>query len=265
MRRWWAMRGRLFVLLQSLCLTAATLPPPTLHVVDGHFVLVQADGTALPPDALLGHEFSVAGQRLRITAIVPAPHHPAGPITLYDVRVLTPRSGPWEPYCLPDAHGRALAIPVTGTWTPDGRYVPLPPGQFTLTCTAGAHAKCLQQGYWPWATTPQGDSLEPYLQACTRLMRADYCGDGSAHTVPGRTVQVLERAGLLPRAPQAYGRFEAVWGVEGAVCLQRVRVPEQFPLETLLQECPRLRHRISAQCTEDLLFHHPAALLGNRS
>ena len=65
---------------------------------------------------------------------------------------------------------------MTGTWTPDGRYVPLPPGQFTLTCTVGAHAKCLQQGYWPWATTPQGDSLEPYLQACTRLMRADYAG-----------------------------------------------------------------------------------------
>ena len=126
MRRWWATLGRLFVLLQFLCLTTATLPPPALHVVDGHFVLALADGTALPPDALLGHEFSVAGQRLRITAIVPAPHHPAGPITLYDVSVFTPRSGPWEPYCLPDAHGRALAIPVTGTWTPDGRYVPGP-------------------------------------------------------------------------------------------------------------------------------------------
>jgi hypothetical protein len=31
-RRWWATLGRLFVLLQSLCLTAVTLPPPALHM-----------------------------------------------------------------------------------------------------------------------------------------------------------------------------------------------------------------------------------------
>src|SRR5262249_41928737 len=143
----------------------AAAPPSatTPRVVAGHLVLTRDDGTPLPPTALLGAELLVqhlaAGPVLTtITALRPDPRAPDGPITLYDVALYPPAPGQWAPLCLPDPEGHAWALPVTGTWTAAGRYVPLPPGQWTWTCTAGAHAKCLRWGYRPWATTAGGAS-----------------------------------------------------------------------------------------------------------
>ncbi len=252
-------------LLGSLGFPLAEEAQPILAVVEGRFVLNQANGGILPPESLVGQELTVHGYRARITDVSSVPERPQGPIMLYDIDVYQLGSGEWKSWCTPDVDGRTWAIPVTGTWTATGQYVPLPPGQWTLTCTAGAHAKCLRAGYWPWETTPQGASMVPYLQACTRMMRADYCGNGTPHTVPGVIVEPFDRAGMLRLPLQPYGTFEAIWGAEGAVCLQRSRLPDRFPLDELLQSCPRLANRMGTSCNEDMVFSHPDGLLGNRS
>jgi len=49
-------------------------------------------------------------------------------------------------------------------------------------------AKCYRWGYRPWVTG-YGD-LATMHWTCTRLARADYCGDGVPHTRNGTTINV---------------------------------------------------------------------------
>jgi len=154
-------------------------------------------------------------------------------------------------------------VPVPAVWSRDGRYQPLNDGQFTFNCTSGSHVKCLRMGYAPWKTGPGGESLAPFHQACTRMMRADYCGTGQPQTVAGRQIQLFDRRAALP--DRLYGRFEAVWGEDGAICLARARVPHQHPLNEVLNACPRLAEIPADQCDPALLQSHPKALFANRS
>jgi hypothetical protein len=88
-------------------------------------------------------------------------------------------------------------------------------------------AKCYRWGYRPWVTG-YGDLVSMH-QTCTRLARADYCGNGIPHTHDGTLVHVwdtlpppgpIQRHGLL--APVGM-LFEAGWDTGGAVCLSRAR------------------------------------------
>jgi hypothetical protein len=223
-----------------------------------------ADGAKLAPDNLPGATVHLgdAGTGIytvRIDAVTadPAP----GPTILYDLSVQTPGNDGWQKLCEPDPQGRTTAIAVPGSWAED-RFVHGAPGEFTFACTAGARGKCLRLGYLPWAATPAGESMAPYHAACTRMMRADYCGDGTPHTVIGTPVQLFDRAGIIPQIGRDFGSFEAAWGPDGAVCIARARRPE-FPLEQVLRACPRLVAR--RPCTEDAIWTLPGALLGNRS
>ena len=61
-------------------------------------------------------------------------------------------------------------------------------------------------------------------------------------------------------------RFEAAWGPDGAVCVRRVRVPEEASLEGLANACPgRLAGKIGAACDEAAVRHSGEALILNRS
>ena len=169
----------------------------------------------------------------------------------------TPGSPGWQKLCEPDPQGRTTAMPVPGAWQGD-RFVRAAQG-FSFACTAGARGKCLRLGYLPWNTAPAGESMAPYHAACIRMMRADYCGDGTPHTVMGRQVEVFDRAGLLARTDPGFGAFEAAWGPDGAVCIAHVRVPA-FSLEDVLRACPRLA--AAGPCTEEAVGTLPGALLG---
>jgi hypothetical protein len=89
-------------------------------------------------------------------------------------------------------------------------------------------AKCYRWGYRPWVTG-YGDLVAMHW-TCTRLARADYCGNGVPHTHDGTEINVWDtlpapgpiqrRAGLL----SSFGMvFEAGWNTGGAVCLSRAR------------------------------------------
>ena len=183
---------------------------------------------------------------------------------LYDVGVQDAASARWDKLCAADPYGRTTAIAVPGFWGEDGGFVRGVAGAFSFACTAGAQGKCVRFGYLPWARAPRGESLAPYHQACVRMVRADYCGDGTSHTVAGVSIEMFDLAGVHTRRDPGYGVFEALWGPEGAVCLARSRRPE-FPLADILDACPRLAALPVEACTAAALDTLPGALLGNRS
>lgn len=263
---------RPIVLLLTAFAAAATLPinsanaDDRLTAAEGRIRVTAEDGTPRPDVSVIGREIAIGdpaagGYIAKITGMIDDPHAAMDPVTLYQVRYRDPASGTWRELCKPGPHGLALAVPVAGTWSATGRFRPSQDGSFTFNCTSGAHVKCLRIGYAPWKTDADGRSLAPLHQACTRMMRADYCGTGQPFTVAGTRIQVLDptrETGTL------HGRFEAVWGPDGAICISRVRVPRHHPLTSVLAACPRLAETMP-ECGADILGTSPEALLGNRS
>jgi ADYC domain len=230
-------------------------------------VVTLRDGSTLAGEALTGVELRLGGGdatyviRIQDVALDPHAHDPS--VMLYDVAVQDAASGRWAKLCAADPYGRPTAIPVPGFWDDDGAFVRGRPGEFSFACTAGAQGKCVRFGYPPWARAPSGESLAPYHQACVRMVRADYCGDGTPHTVLGVAIEIFDRAGVHARRNPGAGAFEALWGPDGAVCLARSRRPE-FPRAEILRACPRLAGLPVEACTAGAL-NTLGALLGNRS
>jgi ADYC domain len=132
--------------------------------------------------------------------------------------------GTWQAACPTDAEGRSAAIPLTATWDEGGHRV-ASSSLFTLACTTGAIAKCYRWGYRPWVTG-YGDLVATHW-ACTRAVRADYCGNGTSHTRDGTVINLWDNipapGPLQTRATGTGMLFEAGWSTSGAVCLSRDR------------------------------------------
>lgn len=145
--------------------------------------------------------------------------------------------GGWQPACEPDPYGARWGFPVA-----------LPPdhpgyeNSITLTCASGAVGKCALFGYRPWADGPHGEELLPLHAACVRMARADYCGDGEAHTLDGTAIDIYDVLGIQSRGAtdDASFVFEAGWTGAGAVCVDHTRWPDLLSLEQLHAQCPRL-------------------------
>ena len=139
------------------------------------------------------------------------------------------------PVCGRDASGAAiLAIPLAGLWdyrvgVPGGGSHRDGAGALTFACGGGVLAHCVTSGYAPWRTrrvaTSGGAreiSLADHHQACTRLLRADFCGDGRSFTVEGTVINLYDGAGVQ-RDTEAWP-FEAEWNPDGARCLVNRRI-----------------------------------------
>jgi hypothetical protein len=178
----------------------------------------------------------------RITAV--APENPAydpthtGSTYLYTLEQYVADTDSWQPACGADVDGLQVAIPVTGTFDAHGNRVESA-SLFTFGCTTGVIAKCYRWGYRPWVTG-YGDLVDMHW-TCTRLARADYCGDGTPHTHDGTWVNVwdrlpwpgpIQRHGFLPPFGMV---FEAGWNHDGAVCLSHAR---WLLDDTLANLCP---------------------------
>ncbi len=146
----------------------------------------------------------------------------------------------WEPLCGVDAETgeprRAVALNGTweyeqgvdggGAWIPNDRL-------FTFACEDFVLEKCVALGYTPWADgeicdteAADDDCVEATLasrhQACTRALRADYCGDGNTHTVDGILLNLYDGIGI--RADAEDWDLEAEWDADGARCVVADRV-----------------------------------------
>ncbi|MBM7112020.1 ADYC domain-containing protein [Archangium primigenium] len=135
--------------------------------------------------------------------------------------------------------GSNWMVPLFGTYDEDtGVRDGNPPARFTFGCTQDVIAKCYRWGYQPWkgytnASSPAGGTTGNHGQAhavCTRMARADYCGNGGTQTQEGTPIlfwdEQVSPANLARPTPSvipAEAPFEAGWNTLGAVCLSHAR------------------------------------------
>ena len=158
-------------------------------------------------------------------------------VLLHDLRV----DATDTPLCRPDPDGKQLGFPLAGRTAPDGRFVEAGPGVFELVCL-GAQGKCVRFGYHPWESAPDGQPMRDYFDACVRMVRADYCGDGHGWTRDGTLIDVWDDRGIqkTDATSNPMLSFEAGWRPDSAVCVAHTRIPENITLDKLKASCPRL-------------------------
>ncbi len=170
------------------------------------------------------------------------PKDPEKETYLYTVFYLDPTDSQWKNLCKPDAQNVAKAISLSGSWDNTGAYVESE-GLVTFSCTNGVLAKCVRFGYKPWKNV-EGQSLRDYHQACTRMLRADYCGNGKGHTQEGTPVDVYDALGIQKPTADDGMVFEAAWRPDGATCINRPRWNET--VSKISRDCPeKLKNRIN--------------------
>jgi ADYC domain len=257
--------------LLALALAAADAAPESgvsrVEVVGTEFRVVLADGTMRRGRDLVGAVLTLGGHgglTVRIDSAEIDPLDGDREVWLYGLS--KPGSnGAWVDLCPPDPEGVAKGFPLSGAWTASGEHVPSR-RDFSLTCTAGASGKCVRLGYKPWKIGPSGESLWDYHQACVRLLRADYCGDGTPHTRPGIPVTIYDRISMQSDSPMPSLGFEAAWGPGSAICLRKTRLPKMITPEDVKRVCPaHVPNWIGEGCTEERARSMPSALLFNRS
>jgi hypothetical protein len=241
----------------------------SVEIVGTAFKITTGDGQELTGDELVGTVLTItdeAGHHLvvRIDGHQKDPLDPSGETVLYALTTPGSTAGEWQPFCDPDPNGQRLGFPLPGGWSPSGEH--LHTEGFSIICTGGAIGKCVRFGYRPWAKGPDGRPLWDLHQACVRLVRADYCGDGKGHTRTGTPIDIYDRLGIRKPEPAPGMSFEAAWTPSGASCVHHVRIRETVSLEQLEARCPiRLEGRTGDACTEEDAARSAEVLLFNKS
>jgi ADYC domain-containing protein/pentapeptide repeat protein len=122
----------------------------------------------------------------------------------------------WTSLCGYEPDGsvrRALAVP--GTWDVGTGAWTNTDGQFSFACRHASVAKCVELGYKSWL------GYEDHHHACVRMLRADYCGDGTPHTITGTPINLYDNAGV--QADTESWPVDAEWGPSGALCVNHHR------------------------------------------
>jgi ADYC domain len=93
---------------------------------------------------------------------------------------------------------------------------------FTFACRHFAVGKCVEYGYAPWKLAPTTTAasivtLQNAWVACTRMLRADYCGNGTPATVDGTIIDIYDRYNVNRQATT--WPVEAEWSPDGASCM----------------------------------------------
>lgn len=146
----------------------------------------------------------------------------------------------WRPLCGLDNNGSAIyALALAGHWDysvgqiSSGSHINAP-SHFTIACQNQGLAKCVFAGYAPWKQIEHCQNgncrtirLDKHHQACTRLLRADFCGDGNSYTQKGVLINYYDALGIRYDADN--WRFEAEWTAEGAKCIKRPRLNDVTP------------------------------------
>lgn len=226
------------------------------------FRLTLSDGRVLRSAELAGATLTVmtdgGPRRIRIEAVERDPGARTDDVWLHTMLIERP-DGSLENICQPGPDGKRVGFPLASVMHADGRTETTAPEVFDLMCLGGARAKCVRFGYRPWIA----DDAAAY-NACVRMVRADYCGDGAGTTRDGMAIDLYDDKGIQNPDMLPAHAFEAGWSAEGAVCVAHVRVKENTSLEALARSCPRLTGKLGVACTEGAA-RGMGALLFNRS
>lgn len=179
---------------------------------------------------------------MRIDDIAPSANNPD--VLEYTIQLQDPETLQWAPLCIDTEGEPAPAVPINGIWDPETGDRSEDEHGITFACPDGALGKCVSWGYVPWETSEvckkkkvwtwdwwkwkwkskkivvcEEVSLRDYHQACTRMARADYCGDGVPHTINGTLIDIGDK--LTPRIQEFESDWdvEAEWNPDGAFCI----------------------------------------------
>ena len=240
--------------------TAEEQPAASSLSVEGSgFVLKLADGRVLRGTELAGATVYLAMEGnavapVKLASIVPDPERLD--ILRHDFQAQDAQ-GAWVPACQPNADGERWGFPVS---LPEGH--PGREGDITISCASGAVVKCARWGYPTWGKGPKGEDLVPLHAACVHMVRADYCGDGVAHTKDGTSIDYWDDFGMSKRGAEDDRAFvfESGWSPQGAVCVNHTRWSDLLTREDLQAQCPRLAamplcSEASARAAGALLFN----------
>jgi hypothetical protein len=139
-------------------------------------------------------------------------------VWMYGVSYQT--SAGWAPLC---GSSSVLTIPVKGTWNygqgvvGGGSYT-ADATKVTFGCRGTAIAKCVEWGYKPWKTVGT-TSLQNHHVACTRMVRGDYCGNGTPGTVNGTPIDIYDGLGI--QLDTEGWDVDAEWTPAGARCVSK--------------------------------------------
>jgi len=191
---------------------------------------------------------------LRIDDIHADPADPDGDVYFYRISVEDPEDGTWSSLCV-DAEGEATeAIPLANHWDAVTGDRIDEEGTVTFACRGAVLAKCVEWGYRPWASVEECKgknkkdcstvSLVDHHQACTRMARADYCGEGLPHTMDATPIDILDDLNPSIQSEATKGikgwAVEAEWGPDGAECVGdnlRMHMLEELGQEVLPADC----------------------------
>lgn len=185
--------------------------------------------------------------QLRIDAVRELdPSDPDRDLFAHTVSARPAGAADWHPLCGLDAGGLPIeAIALQGAWNYEegvagGGSKIDDPSLVTFACRGAAIAKCVEIGYKPWKSIRPCHgcaelSLAEHHQACTRAIRADYCGNGQAHTHDGRPINLYD--GIALQADTERWLLEAEWDADGARCVT------PFRRDTDRLSCPEKQQR----------------------
>jgi len=225
-----------------------------VHVEGGELVAVVPDcGTTLRGAALTGATLAAllgdgSSVPLRIDAV-----EGSGDAEVFLYRVSFHDGKSWRAACGEEKGEPIPAMALRGIWDPSsgtasgGDFID-DPGLFTFACTNAVLAKCVRIGYAPWREVEechegvcQSIPMRAFHQSCTRMMRADYCGDGTPHTKNGTPIDVWDGFAIqLWQDIDHRWQEDAEWSPEGAVCISGTRWDGQ--VDAYIDEhCPERR------------------------
>ncbi|MCY1069875.1 ADYC domain-containing protein [Nannocystis sp. RBIL2] len=172
--------------------------------------------------AVIDLDIDGATWQMRFDDIFKNPAAPTGDVWFYEVSIQAPGDPNWESLCFDHLGQPTQAIPLANYWDLATGARVADATVVTFACRDAVLAKCVEWGYRPWAKVGT-TSLANHHQACTRMARADYCGDGTAHTFTGTPIDIFDKLAPRLQAPATLSRSnwgpEAEWGPNGAVCV----------------------------------------------
>jgi len=201
----------------------------------------ELSGTDFQQMRMTGNLDNGATVALRVDNVFPG-HEADADVWSYRVSFQDPANGQWYPLCSKPGGGATNAIALEGRWNysqgvAGGGAKVYDTASFTFACEGAALAKCVRFGYAPWRSV-NGESLADHHQACTRMVRADFCGDGTSYTTDGNWVNLYDS--LSVQTDTENWSKEAAWDTSGAQCFTsqtRATAPIQCASGRLVETC----------------------------
>ena len=200
----------------------------SLKAVDPVDQTVEVDGTALTGIDMNG--ILTDGDILPMKVVSIIWNSVAGAY-LYNIKGYNGTS--WEWICGTDTDGTTpiAAMPIMKAYLHPTYEEDTDQSRFTFGCVNAAVAKCALWGYRPWVTdrpetynsTTKYRNVGMTHQACQRMVRADYCGNGMAHTRNGTPIDVYDAYGIQNPDNLGGNSLEADWRPDGAHCIRHTR------------------------------------------